>query len=174
LRRIGYFKDFLMSEEDHSWHITSISDTTVPACDLVRQWLREHNWLVNAPFMRLLQKPEHEANPLVLLASVGTANAAGSDVIGGLFAETQLAWLRISIMSVHPDWRSRGIGAALLAEAEREALARGCRHAYVDTMEYQAPRFYQSHGYRVVGEIPDWDSHGHRKMYFAKELGAPS
>ncbi|OAI57005.1 hypothetical protein AYO49_00365 [Verrucomicrobiaceae bacterium SCGC AG-212-N21] len=158
-----------MNTSDRSWHITPVPDTaSVPGCDLVRQWLREHNWSVNAPFMTLLQKPEHEAKPLVLLVS------ENGEVIGGLFAETQLAWLRISIMSVHPDWRSRGIGTALLVEAEREALVRGCRHAYVDTMEYQAPRFYLAHGYQVVGEIPDWDSHGHRKMFFAKELGAPS
>jgi GNAT superfamily N-acetyltransferase len=154
-----------MSPSSRQFHINAASDITAPGCDLVRQWLREHNWTANAPFMSLLQLSEHEARPLVLLAS------EGSEVIGGLFAETQLAWLRISIMSVHPERRSQGIGAALLAQAEREARARGCRHSYVDTMEYQAPRFYLAHGYRVVGELPDWDSHGHRKFFLTKALG---
>jgi GNAT superfamily N-acetyltransferase len=103
---------------------------------------------------------------LVLLATTD------EHVVGGLLAETQLAWLRISLMAVNPAWRSRGIGGALLAEAERQALARGCRHAYADTMEYQAPRFYLAHGFAIAGEVPDGDSHGHRKLYLSKQLTA--
>ena len=73
-------------------------------------------------------------------------------------------------MAVNPEWRSRGIGAALLGEAEQQAVARGCKYAYVDTMDYQAPRFYQTRGFGIVGQIPDWDSHGHAKLYFSKRL----
>jgi GNAT superfamily N-acetyltransferase len=146
------------------WNISPVTDTTAPGCDLVCQWLREHNWTANPTFMEQLQQPEHQLRPLVLLAS------SDAGVIGGLFAETQLAWLRISIMSVHPEWRSQGIGASLLAEAERQALERGCKYVYVDTMQYQAPRFYLSHGFTTVGEIPDWDSRGHSKLYLSKRL----
>lgn len=142
-----------------SWCITAAPDTTAPGCDFVRQWLREHNWTVNPAFMHQWQQPEHAARPLILLTH------ANGETIGGLFAETQLSWLRISIMSVHPEWRSKGIGTALLAEAER-----GCKHAYVDTMDYQAPQFYLSHGFKIVGQIPDWDSHGHSKIYFFKSV----
>ena len=148
-----------------AWNLTTVPDTSAPGCDLVCQWLREHNWAVNPDYMEQLHQPEHDARSLVLLAT------ADSRVVGGLFAETQFAWLRISIMAVDPGYRSRGIGAALLAEAERRAVARGCRHAYVDTMEYQAPRFYLAHGFDIVGQIPDWDSRGHAKLYFSKRLG---
>ena len=141
-----------------------MADTSAPGCDLVRQWLREHNGAVNPAFMEKLHQPEHSSKPLILLTH------ANDNVVGGLMAETQLSWLRISIMSVHPEWRSKGIGAALLAEAEQLAIARDCKHAYVDTMDYQAPQFYLSHGFEIVGQIPDWDSHGHSKMYFSKHL----
>lgn len=156
-----------MSDPHTAWHLTTAPDTSSPGCDLVRQWLREHNWAVNPSFMVQLQQPEHAARPLIILAH------SGDSVIGGLFAETQLSWLRISIMSVHPTHRSKGIGAALLAEAERLALERGCRHVYVDTMDYQAPQFYLAHGFEQAGHIPDWDSHGHSKMYFTKQLPLP-
>ena len=146
------------------WNLVKAADTSAPGCDLVRQWLREHNWAVNPAFMEKLHQPEHEAQPLILLTH------ANGETVGGLIAETQLSWLRISIMSVHPEWRARGIGSALLAEAERLAIERGCKHAYVDTMEYQAPQFYLAHGFQLAGQIPDWDSHGHSKMYFSKHL----
>jgi GNAT superfamily N-acetyltransferase len=153
-----------MSVEATAWSIATVADTSATGCDFVRQWLREHNWSANPAFMGRLQQLEHQVRPLVLLAS-----ADGREV-GGLFAETQLAWLRISIMSVAPEWRSRGVGTALLAEAERQAIARGCKYAYVDTMEYQAPRFYLAHDFAIVGEIPDWDSNGHSKFHLFKRL----
>jgi GNAT superfamily N-acetyltransferase len=147
------------------WSIQAAADSETPGCDLVRQWLREFNWLANPDFMAEIGQVQHQAKPLVLLAKADT------QVVGGLFAETQLAWLRISIMAVDPAWRSRGIGADLLAAACREAVALGCRHAYVDTMDYQAPRFYLAHGFEVAGRIPDWDSHGHAKLHLTKRLG---
>jgi len=151
-----------------SLKISAVADTSAAGCYLVRQWLREYNWTINRDFMEQLQRTENATLPLILLAN----NDEG--VVGGIFAETRLAWLRIAIMAVRPDDRSRGIGTALLVEAERQAIARGCRHAYVDTMEYQAPRFYTNRGYRISGEIPDWDSQGHRKLFLTKWLADSS
>ena len=135
-------------------------------CDRVRQWLREHNLAVNGEFMHKLQAPEHQAVPVVILGEIG------GEVVGGLLAETQLAWLKISIMAVDPRFRFQGIGAALLAEAERVAALRGCKHSYVDTMSNQAPEFYLRHGYHLAGNIADWDSHGHAKCLLTKDLKA--
>ena len=148
------------------WKLASISDNKDSRCDLVRQWLREDNWKKNPEVMAKYNQEANDPVPLVLLASVEDA------VIGGILAETVFSWLRISIMSVHPDWRSRGLGASLLAAAEQEALARGCHQSYVDTMEYQAPRFYAAHGYAIVGTLRDWDSHGHAKFFLTKQLRA--
>ncbi len=117
--------------------------------------------------MEKLHQPEHEAQPLVVLAQ------HEGQVVGGLMAETQLSWLRIAIMAVDPAHRCRGMGTALLAAAEREASARGCLYASVDTMEHQAPSFYRKHGYVESGMMLDWDSHGHAKFWFSKVLAAP-
>ena len=146
------------------WTITSANDTSAAGCERVNDWLREHNWSANPDFMTRIHEPEHEARPLVLLAN------DESGTVGGLFAQTQLSWLRISIMAVHPDRRGQGIGEALLREAERQAILRGCKYAHVDTMEYQAPGFYERHGYQLEARFPDWDSHGHAKFHFIKHL----
>ncbi len=140
------------------------SDSSEPGCNRVRQWLRDYNRTANREFMERIHDPEHSAEPLILLAE------SGSRVVGGLFADMQLSWLRISLMAVDPERRSEGIGGRLLAEAERYGIACGCRYAYVDTMEYQAPEFYGLHGFEIVGRIPDWDSHGHAKLFLAKTL----
>jgi ribosomal protein S18 acetylase RimI-like enzyme len=151
-------------EEPPAWKVQAIEDPANPACDRVRQWLREHNWAANADYMRLWEQPENAARPLIILAE------DDHTVIGGLLAETQFHWLKISIIAVHPEFRTRGVGTALLVKAERLARARGCRHAFVDTMDYQAPRFYLRLGFEIAGEIPNWDSHGHVKYYLTKEL----
>jgi GNAT superfamily N-acetyltransferase len=103
-------------------------------------------------------------------AEVPVGTGVTGNIAGGLVAETQFAWLKISIMAVREDTRDQGIGSALLLAAEAEAQQRGCRYAFVDTMDYQAPAFYERLGYRIVGQIPDWDSHGHAKIYLTKTL----
>lgn len=106
-----------MSPAGPNWSLATVADTSVLGSDLVRRWLREHNRSLNPNFMEQLQQPEHQVRSLVLLAT------ADDRVVGGLFAETQLAWLRLSLMAVHSERRSQGIGAALLAEAERQTIA---------------------------------------------------
>ncbi|HEV7281446.1 MAG TPA: GNAT family N-acetyltransferase [Pirellulaceae bacterium] len=153
-----------MNSRPSDFSVTDSTESPDAGAALVRKWLREFNLAANGPFMEKLGQPEFAAKALALTAHMASA------IVGGLLGETQLAWLRLSIMAVDPACRSRGIGSALLAEAERIAVERGCRYAFVDTMEYQAPGFYRRCGYALAGQIPDWDSHGHAKLYFTKRL----
>ena len=90
--------------------------------------------------------------------------------IGGLVGETQFRWLKVMLMSVEPSWRRRGLGTEMMKIAETEAVIRRCRYAFVDTMDYQAPEFYERIGYTIVGRIDDWDSHGHAKLFLTKQI----
>ena len=146
------------------WNVNVFTES-VPGCDAVRKWLGEHNWIAAPDFMRKMHDPAHQEQSLVLLAQ-----GESGEVVGGLIAATQLKWLKISVMAVAPEHRSRGVGSALLAEAECQAAGRGCEMAYVDSMEHQAPRFYLARGFILAGELPDWDSHGHAKQFFTKPL----
>jgi GNAT superfamily N-acetyltransferase len=71
---------------------------------------------------------------------------------------------------VSADRRGHGLGARLLAAAEREALRRGCREMQLDTHAYQAPDFYRRQGYEQIGELPGWPA-GTRRVFFRKALG---
>jgi len=150
---------------DRSMRYCHLSDPSLPDCDLIRSWLGDFNRQANREFMERRELPEHQTRPLGIVAK-----SDEGQVVGGLLGETQFAWLKIAIMAVAPERRGKGIGKALVAEAEREAIARGCRYAYVDTMEYQAPRFYEAWGYTIVGRLDDWDSHGHAKLFLTKRL----
>ena len=95
-------------------------------------------------------------------------DAAGM-VVGGLVAETYWGWLHVDLLWVAEESRGRGYGSRLLAATEAEAIRRGCRHAYLDTLGFQALTFYQQRGYRVFGELPDFPA-GHRRFYLTKRL----
>ena len=133
--------------------------------EAVNYQLRTHNQTSNPVFWEEGGKAENQPKALNIFAF-----AEDRTVIGGLFGTTQFSWLKINIMATRKDWRGKGVGKALLARAEEVAKERNCRYAYTDTMEYQAPSFYQKAGYKITGELDDWDSHGHKKFFFTKKL----
>ena len=59
-------------------------------------------------------------------------------------------------MLVHRRARRRGIGAALLAAAERRALDTGKTLLVLDTASDEAARLYARHGWQRCGEIPNY------------------
>ena len=64
------------------------------------------------------------------------------------------AYLRLLLVA--EGKQSRGVGAALLRDAERRARASGCRHLVllVTSANRRARTFYTRHGYRHVGNLP--------------------
>ena len=96
---------------------------------------------------------------------------ADGSIIGGLLGGTYWGWMYIDILWVREDHRRQGVGSRLLTEAEKEAMRRGCHHVHVDTMSWQAPAFYQKHGYEVIGVLPDIPL-GNQKYLLMKALQA--
>jgi ribosomal protein S18 acetylase RimI-like enzyme len=127
--------------------------------------LRDFNRAGNPIFYAARELPENLPRPLNIIAC-----DAEKSVVGGLLAETQFAWLKISILVVAESARRDGIGRRLMDLAEREAANRGCEYAYLDTMDFQAPDFYCKLGYQIAGKIDNWDSQGHTKFFFTKRL----
>ena len=90
-------------------------------------------------------------------------------LMAGLVAETFGNWLEIEYLFVKEDLRGQGIGSQLLQQAESEAKKRNCRFAFVNTYQFQAPAFYQKHGYKEVFTLKDYPYTGQRH-YYQKDL----
>ncbi|MBN2086316.1 MAG: GNAT family N-acetyltransferase [Anaerolineales bacterium] len=90
-------------------------------------------------------------------------------LLGGLLGDTYWGWLHVAILWLEEKARRRGHGSRLLGAAEAEAIRRGCHHAHLDTMSFQALPFYQKHGYEVWGEIHDMPV-GHSRIFLSKRL----
>ena len=113
----------------------SIGELEGAQVEQVKNWINDFNVEANAEYMSKLALPESAERDLLVLAFAGEA------LVGGLVGGTRMAWLKIHMLGISPTHRLCGIGSQLIAEAEREALGRGCRYAYVDTMCFQAPQF---------------------------------
>jgi len=90
-------------------------------------------------------------------------------LMAGLVAETFGNWLEIEYLFVKEDLRGQGIGSQLLQQAEIEAKKRNCRYVFVNTYQFQAPAFYQKHGYQEVFTLKDYPCTGQRH-YYQKDL----
>lgn len=63
----------------------------------------------------------------------------------------QLFWgnLHIKYLLTKEAYRERGVGRTLMDHALRYGKEQGCRFAFVETMNFQAPEFYQKLGFTV-------------------------
>jgi len=95
--------------------------------------------------------------------------APDQEIVGGLIGITYWDWFYIDLLWVKEELRGRGHGRRLLTHAEDEARQRGAKNAYLDTFSFQAPGFYQKHGYLVFGELHDFPP-GHQRYFLTKQL----
>ena len=95
-------------------------------------------------------------------ANIVLAAYRGADLVGTVsvsLAPQPNAAHRAEIrkLMVHPGARQRGVGAALMAAAEAEALAHGRSLLVLDTVQgSKAEPFYRGLGYVAAGVIPEF------------------
>jgi GNAT superfamily N-acetyltransferase len=79
---------------------------------------------------------------------------AGDGILGGLVGRTSLGLLFVELVFLPKELRGRGLGSRILRLAEEEAIRRGCCAAVLYTINFQAPGFYERHGWREFGRVP--------------------
>jgi GNAT superfamily N-acetyltransferase len=96
-------------------------------------------------------------------------NSTSGEMLGGLTGRTSLGLFFVNLIYLPESLRSMGLGSKILREAETEAKRRGCISAVLYTISFQAPKFYERHGYKVFGEVPCLPL-GTARVYMAKTL----
>src|SRR6478735_7398932 len=81
---------------------------------------------------------------------------AGDELVGGLAGFTAWDWLFVKWLWIREDVRGAGLGARALEAAENEAKKRGCRAAWLDTVNPAARALYVRSGYETFGELADF------------------
>jgi GNAT superfamily N-acetyltransferase len=93
---------------------------------------------------------------------VVTVRDAQGDVVGGVLGATYLGWLQIQCVWLPDELKGRGIGSALMREAEEEAVRRGCPRVFVETFSFQALPFYEKLGYTIHSRLEGFPPGGTR------------
>lgn len=96
-------------------------------------------------------------------------NSTDGHVMGGMLGRTSLGLMFIDLVYLPEELRGRELGARMLRMAEEEAARRGCRAGVLYTISFQAPGFYERHGWREFGRIP-CDPPGTSRIFMTKEI----
>jgi GNAT superfamily N-acetyltransferase len=117
----------------------------------------------------LIQYNDAKAGASNYRTLVVTLKDEAGAVLGGLWGYTSYGWLFVQLLALPEALRGMGHGRQLMHAAEQEAIARGCRHAWLDTFEFQARGFYEKLGYVLFGELPDHPP-GFARFFLKKQL----
>lgn len=91
------------------------------------------------------------------------------EIIAGICGWTWAEACEIRTLWVHPSKRGQGYGQRLLEAAEEEARSHGCKVIMLTSYSFQAPEFYQRHGYTLAWQLSDFPP-GHEHCILVKRL----
>jgi|P1105metagenome_2_1110788.scaffolds.fasta_scaffold15783_2 ribosomal protein S18 acetylase RimI-like enzyme len=91
-------------------------------------------------------------------------------LIAGLDAcITAFKILYVSTVFVDEEYRRKGIGALMIREMEKRALAMGANTIRLDTFNWQGKEFYEALDYQCVGQYDNTED-GYSEYFFLKRL----
>jgi GNAT superfamily N-acetyltransferase len=135
----------------------TLTDTPGPHAEkVIGEGLRRYN---------VEQSGVDDSRPLAVVVS----DPATGEPIGGILGRTSRGVLFLDLVFLPATLRGDGLGSRILQMAEDEGRKRGCGAAVLYTSSFQAPGFYERHGWRRFGEIPSYPA-GTSRIYLTKSL----
>ena len=99
-----------------------------------------------------------------------TAYDDNGAVLGAVVGEIVWNHLHVSLLGIDQTMQKQGVGQKLLHHIEEYAQQFGARVVILETMSWQAPKFYQKNGYQIFGTVENHPIEGECKYYLSKVL----
>lgn len=74
-------------------------------------------------------------------------------IVAGIVAGSTMDTLEVEFLFVEEAYRKLGLGSKLLEHVEAEAARNGLKRVLLNTYSFQAPGFYEKHGYERLLKI---------------------
>ncbi|MFX1341160.1 MAG: GNAT family N-acetyltransferase [Promethearchaeota archaeon] len=129
-----------MNNNQHFNRFAIITNPSKEEIELVKKGLEEHN----------KKHPNGELDIPTPDISLILKNKDGQ-IIGGVITSMLVGVMHLEVLWVAKKHRRKGYGRALVLEAERIGKKKGYTASQTWTFSFQAPEFYQSIGYKVLG-----------------------
>jgi ribosomal protein S18 acetylase RimI-like enzyme len=129
-----------MKSSRDSNRFTITTNPTKEEIEAIKKGLEEHN----------KKHPNGELDIPTPDISVVLKDKDGT-IVGGVITSMLVGVMHLEVLWVDKKHRRKGYGSALVLEAERMGKKKGYTAAQTWTFSFQAPEFYQSIGYKVLG-----------------------
>ena len=96
-----------------------------------------------------------------------------NQIVAGISGNTWGGTCEVRQLWVEESRRHCGLGTRLLQATEDEARRRSCTQVVLMTFSFQAPQFYEKHGFRVIATLDD-HPRGYQNLLMSKRLQAAS
>jgi GNAT superfamily N-acetyltransferase len=117
----------------------------------------------------LIRFNRERAGPFRYSRTVLSVRNSRGRLLGGLILQSYWRESYIELLWLSARVRMAGFGSQLIKEAERRARRRGSHLIHLNTYSFQAPGFYEKHGYRRVGRISG-SPRGESRNFYVKRL----
>ena len=97
------------------------------------------------------------------------ADDEGNTIAGCILVIGSWKIAELDIIWVDEKYRRKGLGSALIREAEKAARENGCYVMILGTFDFQARPLYEKHGYSLCGTVRDFPR-GHENYTLIKRL----
>jgi GNAT superfamily N-acetyltransferase len=119
----------------------------------------------------LVRFNREQAGPLRYKRTVLSVRDGKGRLLGGLILQSYWRESYIELLWLSARARRAGYGSRLIKEAERRARRRGSRLIHLNTYSFQAPGFYEKHGYQRFGGMSG-SPQGQSRHFYVKRLRA--
>jgi len=125
--------------------------------------------------MKFLEDKIYEHNSSAINKSDGAffsriVRDENDEIIAGIAGWTWASACKITQLWVGENARKNRIGTLLLMAAETEAKSKGCLTIMVESYSFQAPHFYERHGYKITHMLNDFPP-GYDYYILSKRIG---